>query len=137
MGGPERLKLLLDTRIILWSAADSERLPPGFLNELTSADAELWFSPISVWEILILAEKKRIRLKGDRIKAVRRMFQEIPAREAALSREVAMQSRLVDLPHQDPADRFLAATALVYGLTLATADKRIIDAACVPVLSAL
>jgi len=137
MGGPERLKLLLDTHIILWSAADPERLPPGFINELTSADAELWFSPISVWEILILAEKKRIRLKGDRIKAVRRMFQEIPAREAALNREVAMQSRLVDMPHQDPADRFLAATALVYDLTLATADKRIIDAACVPVLSAL
>jgi len=131
------LKLLLDTHIILWSAADPERLPPGFINELTSADAELWFSPISVWEILILAEKKRIRLKGDRIKAVRRMFQEIPAREAALNREVAMQSRLVDMPHQDPADRFLAATALVYDLTLATADKRIIDAACVPVLSAL
>ena len=65
------------------------------------------------------------------------MFQKIPAREAALNLEVALQSRLVELPHQDPADRFLVATALVYNLTLATADKRIVQAGCVPVLSAL
>ena len=36
-----------------------------------------------------------------------------------------------------PADRFLAPTALVYHLTLVTADKKIIEAKSVPVLSAL
>jgi PIN domain nuclease of toxin-antitoxin system len=37
-----------------------------------------------------------------------------------------MQSRAIDLAHQDPADRFLAATALVYDLTLVTADARLL-----------
>ncbi|MCP4575263.1 MAG: type II toxin-antitoxin system VapC family toxin [Deltaproteobacteria bacterium] len=131
------MKLLLDTHIILWSTAEPERLPPRIIHELADPHGELWFSPISVWEILVLAEKKRILLKGDRFKAVRRIFKRIPIQEAPLNREVAIRSRQVDLPHQDPADRFLAATALVYNLTLVTADKRIIEAESVPVLSAL
>ena len=137
MGGVERLKLLLDTHIILWSTSEPERLPLGIIDKLEDPDGELWFSPISVWEILLLAEKKRILLQGDRIKAVRNIFRRIPFKEAPVNREVAIQSRLVALPHQDPADRFLAATALVYHLTLVTADKRIIEAEAVPVLSAL
>jgi len=40
--------------------------------------------------------------------------------------EVAIQSRAIDLEHRDPADRFLAATALVYDLTLVTADERLL-----------
>jgi PIN domain nuclease of toxin-antitoxin system len=48
-------------------------------------------------------------------------------------KEVAIQSRLVELPHQDPADRFLAATAIVYDLILVTTDTRIIHAKAVPV----
>ena len=137
MGGIKQLKLLLDTHIILWSISDPDRLPRKIAHELEDPESKLWFSPISVWEILLLAEKKRILFQGDIIKAVRDIFLKIPFREAPVNREVAIQSRLVDLPHQDPADRFLAATALVYDLTLVTADKRIIEAEAVPVLSAL
>ena len=31
------------------------------------------------------------------------------------------------LPHRDPADTFLAATAKVYGLTLVTADVNLLN----------
>ncbi len=56
------------------------------------------------------------------------MFKKLPFREAVINQEVAIQSRKINLPHQDPADRFLAATAIVYDLTLVTADRRLIDA---------
>ena len=46
--------------------------------------------------------------------------------DAPLSREVAVRSRSVRLDHEDPADRFLAATAEVYELTLVTADDRVL-----------
>ena len=36
-------------------------------------------------------------------------------------------ARELDLPHQDPADRLLAATAKVLGLTLVTADKTLLS----------
>ena len=32
----------------------------------------------------------------------------------------------IELPHRDPADRFLAATAKHFGLTLVTADANLI-----------
>jgi PIN domain nuclease of toxin-antitoxin system len=39
---------------------------------------------------------------------------------------VAIESARIDLAHQDPADRFLAATAVVFDLTLVTADDRLL-----------
>ena len=46
-------------------------------------------------------------------------------REAPLTREVALAAADVGPAHPDPADRFLAATALVYDPTLVTADRRL------------
>jgi PIN domain nuclease of toxin-antitoxin system len=137
MGGIEGLRLLLDTHIILWSAAEPEMLPLTIAEELSSESNELWFSPISVWEIILLAEKGRISLGADNVKSVRDIFRELPFQEAPINLEVTVQSRLVNLPHQDPADRFLVATAFVYDLTLVTADTRIIDAESIAVLPAL
>lgn len=131
------MRLLLDTHIILWSVAEPEKLTATVAKELESPSNELWFSPISVWEILLLAEKDRLSLGPDMIKAVRDIFGKIPIKEAPLNQEVAIQSRLVALPHQDPADRFLAASAIVYDLTLVTADTRILSVEALPVLSAI
>ena len=128
------MKLLLDTHVILWSAAEPEKLPSKIAEELEVESNELWFSPISVWEILLLAEKGRVVVKAGHEKSIRRMFRKLPFREAVINQEVAIQSRKINLPHQDPADRFLAATAIVYDLTLVTADRRLIDAKGFPVL---
>ena len=131
------MKLLLDTHIILWSAGEPERLPLSVSEELERESNELWFSPISVWEIILLAEQARISFGADIVKGVRDIFRRIPLKEATINQEVAIQSRFVNLPHQDPADRFLAATAVVYDLTLVTADTRIINSAAVPIMPAI
>jgi PIN domain nuclease of toxin-antitoxin system len=52
----------------------------------------------------------------------------VPTKEAPLTHEVAMETRRISLPHRDPADRFLVATANVFGLTLVTADEVLIKA---------
>lgn len=119
------MKLLLDTHVIVWSVADPERLPADMLNKLKEPSNELWYSPISAWEILLLAEKGRLSLKGDPKNGVKKLFRMLPFKEAVLNYEVAVQSRYLDLLHADPADRFIAATAVVYGLILVTADKRL------------
>lgn len=51
----------------------------------------------------------------------------VPLREATLNHEVALRSRSVDLKHEDPADRFIAAAALVYDLVLLTEDERLLQ----------
>lgn len=120
------MKLLLHTHILLWSLLDPNYLAKGVAAELENPLNELWLSPISTWEVIILAEKGRITLDVDPITWMREVFEKIPFKEASINHEVAMQSRLVELPHNDPADRFLAATALVFDLTLVTADERLL-----------
>ena len=55
-------------------------------------------------------------------------------REAQVTYQVANETGSVQLPHRDPADRFLIATARVFDLTLVTADERVIEARSVAVL---
>jgi len=134
MGSSARLRLLLDTHIWLWSHGVRTKLADRVASEIRSEDNEIWLSPISFWELMILVEKNRVSLDAEPAKWISRALDEIPVREASLNREVAIQSRMVDLPHQDPADRFLAATALVYELTLVTADERLLRAKGISIL---
>ena len=120
------MKLLPDTHIFLWSLLEPRRLSKRVATELENPVNELWLSPIVVWEVLMLAERGRISLEPDATTWVRRVCQTVPFREAPLNHEVAIQSRAIDWVHQDPADRFLAATALVNDLTLGTADARLL-----------
>ncbi|MDQ6611310.1 MAG: type II toxin-antitoxin system VapC family toxin [Gemmatimonadota bacterium] len=119
------LKLLLDTHIWLWALLEPERLSRNARAALESPHNELWLSPISIWEALVLAERGRIKVTGDTGAWIDRMVRAMPRREATLTHEVAIESRRITLSHQDPADRFIAATARVYELTLVTADERL------------
>ncbi len=119
------MKLLLDIHVLLWSLIDPSQLSKRVADELENPSNELWLSPISTWEILLLTKKGRIVLDADPATWLPDVFERIPFKEAMMNHEIAIQSRILNLPHQDPADRFLAATSIVYGLTLVTADKRL------------
>lgn len=119
------MKLLLDTHIWLWGLLEPTRLGRTVTSHLENPTNELWLSPISIWETLLLAEKGRIELDASPHAWVERQLDAMPLRDAPVTREVASVSRLLDLSHDDPADRFIAATATVYDLTLVTADDRL------------
>lgn len=119
-------RYLLDTHILLWSLLDPSHLSDRVAAELDDTANELWLSPISAWEILILAEKGRIHLNTPPAKWLDGVLHTVPFQEAILNHAVAVQSRTIVLPHRDPADRFIAASAIVYGLTLVTADHHLI-----------
>jgi PIN domain nuclease of toxin-antitoxin system len=97
---------------------------------------ELWLSPVSVWELALLRERGRVQLDEGPRAWIEEALRRVPLREASLTREVALVSTEVDLPHRDPADRLLAATALVHGLTLMTVDERLTAADWLPTRSA-
>ncbi len=129
------MKLLLDTHIWLWSALEPERLSQEICEELENSQNELWISPISIWESLVLAEKGRITLQPDPETWVRTALRKAPIKEAPINTEVAFLSRKIFLPHQDPSDRFIAATASVFGLTLVTEDRKLHKIEGVQILS--
>ncbi len=120
------MKLLLDTHIWIWSLIEPVRLSQDVRAALESDDNELWLSPISTWEALLLVERGRISIPGDPQALVSDMLKAGPFREASLTHAVAQESRRLSLEHSDPADRFVAATAVVYDLTLVTADARLL-----------
>ncbi len=122
------MNLLLDTHIWLWSHVEREQLTKRVAAALADDDNQLWLSPISIWEFLLLTERGRVRVRGGMPAAdwVEAALSRTPMHDAPLSREVAVRSRSVRLDHEDPADRFLAATADVYELTLVTADDRLL-----------
>lgn len=121
------MKLLLDTHIWIWSIADRARLRPRVLRALQNPANELWLSPISVWEVLVLVEKGRIDVNGNVEEWISRAREVAPLKEAPLTTEVVLATRVIALTHRDPADAFLAATAKVFDLTLVTADVRLIS----------
>jgi PIN domain nuclease of toxin-antitoxin system len=120
------VKLLLDTHIWIWSLMDPDRLPSKIRREILRSHTELWLSPISVWEAHLALEKRSIRTKLAPHEWLRNALAATPTQSAHLTHEVAIESRRMALDHQDPGDRFIAATALVYDLTLATVDERLL-----------
>lgn len=118
------MRLLLDTHIWLWSLREPDQIGSRVRREMANPENELWLSPISVWEALILHEKGRLRLYSDVDAWIADAV--APFREAPLTHEIAAATRKLHLAHRDPADWFLAATALVLDLTLVTADTKLL-----------
>lgn len=129
------MRLLLDTHIWLWSALEPARLSARVRRVLDDSKNDLWLSPISVWEALVLARKKRVILEPSPEQWVRRALAQLPLHDATMNQEIAIRSETVALGHDDPADRFLVATALVHDLRLVTADRRLISSRQVPTLA--
>jgi PIN domain nuclease of toxin-antitoxin system len=113
----------LDTHIWLWSKLEPRRLGRRVTAELSDVNNELWLSPVSAWEALVLMQKGRVRVQ-DPFAWVDRAAEQL--REAPLTQEIVRTGFALPLPHADPADRFLAATAKVLKLTLVTADKTLL-----------
>ncbi len=128
------MNLLLDTHIWLWSLLDPDRLSGRARNQLTDRANTLALSPVSVWEALVLAEKGRVLLHPDPWSWIRNALAVRPVRAIPVTFDVAFGSRSVRLGHDDPADRFIAATAMVHGLTLVTADRALLQCPDIKVL---
>lgn len=88
----------------------------------------LYLSPISAWEIGLLASRGRVRLPVSVETHVERIFSLPGVQIAALTPEIAVRSTLLpgNFPAV-PADRMLIATAMILGLKLVTRDQRILD----------
>ena len=130
------MRFLLDTHVVLWSLLEPGEISPEVKGALENPHNELWISPMTVWEILVLDGKGRIELDAPSPEEwIREMLESVPFMEAPLNCEIALTSRDVDLAHQDPADRFIAATAVVHDLVLITADKRLLASAQLQTMS--
>lgn len=119
------MKYLLDTHIWIWAVSKPEKLSKKVREILRNKSHELFISSISYWEFLVLLEKGRITISKPLDKWLKRAINNTGIRKIPIDKEIAIQSRKIPLPHQDPADRFIAATASVHQLTLITSDGKL------------
>ena len=128
------MKLLLDTHIWIWSVSAPQRLSRRVARELDSAQNQLWLSPVSIWETLLLHRKGRLKIPEGLSTWMTRAMTAMPLSEAPLTFEVAEALSTIHLPYSDPADLFLAASAKVFGLTLVTSDRNLVRTSEISVL---
>ena len=120
------MRLLLDTHVWIWSIDAPRRLSRRVAALLSSPRSELWLSAATVWEVMLLAQKGRVRLGQPVDVWSDNALAERPIRDAPNTREVARECRRLEIDTEDPSDRFIAATARVYDLTLVTSDERLL-----------
>lgn len=115
------MRLLLDTHVVLWQAAGEDRLGSRATKFLEDAE-ELRFSVVSFAEIGVKASIGKIDVPAELADRVADMG----IRPLALTVEHGLSVGHLPLHHRDPFDRLLIAQARSEGLTLVTADRRIL-----------
>ena len=121
------MRLLLDTHVWIQSAESPLGLNARIRRELVRSTNELYLSPVSIWEAQQLVRRNRVRLKRGFREWLEVVFERTPIREAPFTFQVAKEATSIHLPQPDPGDLFLAATAIVYDLTLVTADPQLLE----------
>lgn len=122
-------KLLLDTHVWLGLVTGNAILSPGFVRAADHAaeNDRILVAPISIWEIGMLSEKKRIILDKDPLDWIQMTLEEFGFKLAPFSPKIAIEStRLPDLVHADPANRILVATAREENAVLVTCDEKLL-----------
>ena len=116
------MSYLLDTQILLWAAAGSDRLTSAARRLIGDPANTLVFSAASLWEIAIKSGLGRddVQVDAKRLRTGLRDngYVELPVTGAHAA-------AVADLPplHRDPFDRLLIAQARIEGLELVTADR--------------
>lgn len=118
------MNLLLDTHVLLWAAAEPQRLSSDAQALISEESSRLYFSAASIWEVVIKNSLQREDFHVDphllRRGLVDNGYEELPV----TSQHTLAVAHLPPL-HKDPFDRILVAQAESEGFLLLTADSTV------------
>ena len=120
---------LLDTCAVIWIANGDPLREPAVsrLREAYADGSTLAVSPMTAWEVAMLASKGRIALSLAPEVWFTRFITLPGVTLAELPPKVLIEScALPGAPPADPVDRILAATARAFGYTLVTRDRHLL-----------
>jgi len=122
--------LLLDTCTLIFTTEATPLASPAIdaMRAVSEAAGITYISPISAWEIGMLASRGRLQLLIRPERWFANLFDVPGVRLADLSPDLLIASSyLPGKPPRDPVDRIIAATARELGATLITRDRALID----------
>jgi len=120
--------ILLDTCAIVWDALQPNKLSAKAKNAIEKADKNnaLIIADISIWEVSMLVKKKRIEIDSTAAYFMNLYLQSRNISVKSISSEIAELSVNFDSSiNNDPADRIIAATSIIYNAQLVTADENL------------
>lgn len=119
------MKYLLDTHLLLWAATDSPKLSAAARKIIEDTANELYFSAVSIWEIAIKTHLGKAEFQVNSA-LFRRVLLDNGYQELAITgKHAATTETLADI-HKDPFDRMLVAQSQSEGITLLSADEKVI-----------
>jgi len=122
--------VLLDTCAAIWIV---KRMPLSVDSRKTiqkaySANAGVYVSPFTAWEVGMLVGKGRLTLTIPPDVWFNSLIEMPGIRLAPLTPQILLaSSTLPGVPPGDPADRIIAATARAFAHTLITRDSKLLD----------
>lgn len=122
--------IILDTCALIFDALTPEKLSAPAKKAILNAEKkhQLYCCDISLWEIAMLIQKKRLEVETEiqnflKLMLEARSFQVLP-----ITSEIADLSVMhTEFIHFDPADRLIAATAMYHDVDLVTCDKHLMQ----------
>ena len=117
--------LIIDTHILIWDQLDPKRISKKARKALNLAEEKhkIILCEISLWEISILMKKKRLVINTSYLEFMDEVLQTKNYHLQGMNAEIAFLGSEIDLDTKDPADRIIAATSIVLGLPLISADQ--------------
>ena len=124
----QKHKILLDTHVWIWTMMGNNILKDSFLSDLEKIVKYngILISPMSILEVGMLVEKKRIEIEMDVLDWINQALDKMYL--CSITPRIAIQStRLPGAIHGDPVDRLLIATAYEENAVLVTCDQKILQ----------
>lgn len=118
------MKLLLDTHLLIWVAADHPTLSDEARVVIEDTDNTLYFSVASMWEIVIKSALGREDFQVD-ARVLRRSLLDAGYEELSVESQHAFEVATLPSLHRDPFDRLLLGQAIAEGIVLLTHDDQI------------
>jgi PIN domain nuclease of toxin-antitoxin system len=128
------MRVLLDTCAWLWLVGAPDRLSSAAQRAMTGSDARLCISAISAFEVAVKHGKGKLSLPFPAREWVRRALADYAIEELPVTSEIAAMAPEVTVPHADPCDRMIIATAMAHQLPVVTADRLIAGCADITVI---
>lgn len=119
--------ILLDTQVLLYDALEPRRLSRRARAALEDGmeTGGLACSDISLWEIALLAARRKIDAGPDIAAFIESALQLRSVRALPISPAIATLAQSDLFSHGDPADRLIGATAIDHGVALVTSDAEL------------
>lgn len=117
--------ILLDTHTFIWLNLNMKRVNAKIVRAV-KAEYDLALATVSLWEIGMLDEYKKISLPYAYENWVEDTLKSTGVQLLPLTKEIAMRTNRLPM-HGDPVDQVIAATALIHKCRLATEDRKLLN----------